>query len=311
MAQRFAQISDPHLSDLQGVRPVDLLSKRLLGYLSWRRRRRFEHRREVLDALSADLAGQSLDQLLVSGDLTHIGLPSEFRQARRWLEQLGDARAVALIPGNHDACVSTAWEDSFALWREYMASDDGGRHSTASPGNLEDFFPSYRQRGGVAYIGLSSACPTPPLMASGEVGPGQLEQLPAVLDRAHEAGMFRVVYIHHSPLAGEEKWRKRLRNAPAVSAILAEHGAELVLHGHGHRAREGRLESRHGEIPVIAVPSASALGLHGADVAAYNTYQVEAHERGWELNIATRRYDRDGGSFTAGGERFLVLERER
>ena len=50
MTQRFAQLSDPHLSTLNNVHPRDLLNKRALGYLSWLHRRRHEHRREVLDA---------------------------------------------------------------------------------------------------------------------------------------------------------------------------------------------------------------------------------------------------------------------
>ena len=57
MTHRFVQLSDPHLTSLDGVMPNQLLNKRLLGYLSWRRRRRFEHRLEVLDALLDDLRG--------------------------------------------------------------------------------------------------------------------------------------------------------------------------------------------------------------------------------------------------------------
>ena len=91
---------------MDGVRLRELLNKRALGYLSWRRKRRFEHRREVLDALQRDLNLEQVDQLLVTGDLTHIGLPSEFEQARDWLRQLGDASKVALVPGNHDSCVA-------------------------------------------------------------------------------------------------------------------------------------------------------------------------------------------------------------
>ena len=69
MTQCFAQISDPHLSSLTGARARDLLNKRALGYLSWRRKRRFEHRTEVLEALQRDLSITALDQLLVTGDL--------------------------------------------------------------------------------------------------------------------------------------------------------------------------------------------------------------------------------------------------
>ena len=52
----LAHLSDLHLSSLEGVRARALLDKRILGYLSWRHRRRREHRTDVLDALRADLA---------------------------------------------------------------------------------------------------------------------------------------------------------------------------------------------------------------------------------------------------------------
>ena len=82
-----------------------------------------------------------------------------------------------------------------------------------------------------------------------------------------------------------------------------------MLHGHGHRAREHWLDSRDGRIPVLAVPSASAMGLHGADVAAYNNYRVAPTEHGWELGVETRRYDPDSGAFKSGGDKTLTLER--
>lgn len=301
MTQRFAQLSDPHLSSLKGVDFSQLLSKRLLGYLSWRRKRRFEHRAEVLEALLKDVNTAALDQVLVTGDLTHVGLPGEFAEARAWLEQLGRADRVALVPGNHDICVATPWSETFAMWEEYMASDRRGGRSTP--------FPSLRIRGDIAYIGLSSACPTPPLMATGRVDETQLDALPGLLDTTRERGLFRVIYLHHSPVPGREKWRKRLVNAEQVARTISRHGAELVLHGHGHRARQDCLSSDAGSVPVIAVPSASALGLHGADVAAYNHYQVQRTPGGWQLDIQTRNYDADERSFRAGRAITISIDR--
>ena len=297
--QHFAQLSDPHLSTLEGVRATELLNKRALGYLSWRRKRRFEHRPEVLDALARDLNMDELGQLLVTGDLTHIGLPSEFREGKAWLEQLGSPQQVALVPGNHDACVAAPFEDTFALWQDYMASDEA----------TSETFPSLRERGDIAFIGLSTACPKPPLMASGTAGAAQLARLPALLDAAREKRQFRVVYLHHCPLPGEEKWRKRLTDAPEVSEILGAHGAELILHGHGHRAHRHTLATRDGDATVIAVPSASALGLHGADVASYNRYAVARSADGWQLRISARRYDRGLGVFVAGESREVAFTR--
>lgn len=309
MPQRFAQLSDPHLSSLENVRLRDLLNKRALGYLSWRHKRRFEHRPEVLEALQRDLENLALDQLLVTGDLTHIGLPHEFEQARDWLRGMGDSHHIALVPGNHDACVATPWCDTFAQWQDYMASDHAHTDHAINDGENTKHFPSLRVRGSIAFIGLSTACPTPPLMATGTLGEQQLSRLPELLQRARGDGLFRVVYLHHCPVAGREKWRKRLTDAPQIQALLQEHGAELVLHGHGHRAHYSELETKHGNLPVIAVPSASALGLHGRDIAHYNRYEVERGDAGWQVRIDVRRYEVASGRFAEGEGRTLRIDR--
>ena len=299
MPEQFAHISDPHLTDLHNVGVSQLLNKRLLGYLSWRRRRRHEHRPEVLEALSRDLVAHPPGQLVVTGDLTHIGLPQEFNQARNWLQQLGDAKQVALVPGNHDACVKAPWRDTFQLWADYLTSDDA-----EAP-----LFPSLRVRGSIAFIGLSSACPTPPFMATGTVGKEQLQRLPKLLDTTRDQGLFRVIFIHHSPLTATEKWRKRLTDAPALQAIIERCGAELVLHGHGHRAHRRKFESRQGMVPVVAVPSASAMGLHGADIAHYNRYAVTRTAGGWTLDLECRGYDPAVDGFVTDGRQSLQLVR--
>jgi 3',5'-cyclic AMP phosphodiesterase CpdA len=297
MPQHFIQLSDPHLSSLEDVRPAELFSKRALGYLSWRRKRRFEHRREVLVAMQEDLQNRAAEQILVTGDLTHIGLPSEFAQAADWLNQMGPATEIAVIPGNHDACVALDPARGLDLWRDYLASDPGGPAG----------FPSLRVRGDLAFIGLSTACPTPPLMASGTLGEAQLRRLEGLLDAQRDR--FRVLFLHHSPVAGTEQWRKRLTDAAALRRVLQQRGVELVLHGHGHRARWESLPVAGGEAPVIAVPSASGLGLHGADPAAYNCYTVSPVSHGWQLTVQTRCYEPASEGFTQGETRQFAIAR--
>ena len=163
----FAHLSDPHLTSLQGVRWQQLMNKRMLGYLSWRRRRRAEHRPEVLDALIADLQRTRPEHLVITGDLTHVGLPQEFHQARLWLDQLGACDKITVIPGNHDAYVRTAWSNTYAQWEPYMQSDPQWR---GAAGGGQDMFPTLRVRNGVALIGLSSAVASPPFMATGTLG---------------------------------------------------------------------------------------------------------------------------------------------
>jgi 3',5'-cyclic AMP phosphodiesterase CpdA len=286
---RFAHISDLHLTSLDDVKVSDLLNKRALGYLSWRRRRRREHSPEVLAALLRDLRDLNLDHIVITGDLTHIGLPSEFQQARQWLEALGAPTDVTVVPGNHDAYVHTAWDKTFALWTPYMASDPGLQTITEQ-GPGRELFPSVRVRGRAALIGLTSACPSAPFFATGSLGPTQLKRLDEILDQTGRQELFRILLIHHPPVAGTVGWRKRLTDSSALSGLLARHGVEMVLHGHAHRASVVHSSGAQGDFPVIGVPSTSALGRKPGHRARYHVYEVCPSPAGWAVRISVRGY---------------------
>src|SRR3979411_36550 len=85
----LAHLSDPHLPPLPTARLRDLAGKRALGYLNWPRNRHKYHRRDVLDALVADMQAQRPDHIAVTGDLVNLALDAEFAPARAWLEAAG------------------------------------------------------------------------------------------------------------------------------------------------------------------------------------------------------------------------------
>ena len=298
----FAQISDPHLSDLRGVRTSDLLNKRLLGYLSWLKRRRAEHQRSILDAMVEDIGRIRPDHLIVTGDLTHIGLPEEFRQARDWLQGLGTPTNVTVVPGNHDTYTRARSDQTIDLWNAYMMSDRG----TTQAGSI---FPSLRIRGPAAIVGLSSALPTAPFLAMGSIGTAQLQALPHILEETARAGLFRILVIHHSPAEGVDKWRKHLTDRSQLQAVLARHGVELILHGHTHRAVWSILRTAAGEAPVICTTSASAVGHKAGRRAAYNLYRLETGAREWRLTVETRGCAVVDGRFHQTGQRELLIRR--
>ena len=70
----LAHLSDPHLAPLPAPRWSELIGKRVTGYINWQRRRRFIHRRAVLDRLVADLKAQGPDHIAVTGDIANIAL---------------------------------------------------------------------------------------------------------------------------------------------------------------------------------------------------------------------------------------------
>jgi 3',5'-cyclic AMP phosphodiesterase CpdA len=298
----FAHISDPHLSTLDGVRRRELLNKRLLGYLSWRRHRREEHRTEVLAALVQDLKHCQPQHTVITGDLTHLGLPGEFLEVARWLSDLGPPEQVTVVPGNHDTYIRTPWDETFAHWLPYLVSD-----AQQQAGSLPDgLFPTLRVREQIAFIGLSSARPSAPLLAVGSLGRAQLRALGRILAETRERGLFRVLLIHHPPLAETLGWRKRLTDSRALRTILERQGVELVLHGHAHRATRGWIETSVGRAPVIGVPSASAIGHKPGRLARYNLCRVCRTESGWNLGIEARTWSPELDSFVSAGEVSVV-----
>ncbi len=281
----LAHLSDPHLTGLEAVERRQLLNKRALGYQSWRRRRRHEHRPEILAALVQDLRRQAVQQVAVTGDLTHLGTPRECREVAEWLPALGDPDRVTLVPGNHDAYVHEPWRATLDLWAPYMASDEAPTEASG-----EHLFPSLRVRGDLALIGLSSARPSAPLLAVGSLGERQLQALAEVLAETGRRGLCRVLLIHHPPAPGSCTWRKRLTDAPQLARVIAAEGVELVLHGHTHKSARHWLATPAGRAPAIGVRSASGLGLKPGRRAQYHLHRILPSGRGWHMQMSVREY---------------------
>jgi len=148
-------------------------------------------------------------------------------------------------------------------------------------------------------------------MATGTLGPQQLDRLEAQLHALEREGCFRVILVHHPPLGEGTGHRKRLTDSAALRAVLARAGAELVLHGHDHKFSNGEIEGAGGPVPVFGVPSASALA-HGSRPAAhYHLFELERVPEGWRLTVRTRGYQPSSGTFGPGTERRLLIARER
>jgi 3',5'-cyclic AMP phosphodiesterase CpdA len=303
----LAHLSDPHVPTRLRVRHVGMLSKRLFGYLSWRFRRVRIHRAEVLEALTRDLARLQPDHVAVTGDIVNIAQPHEFARAADWLRTLGPAAAVTVVPGNHDAYVAVAWERSWGAWRDFMSSDEHPDGPALPTG--KDAFPVVRRRGPVALIGLSTAVPTAPGRASGRVGSAQLQRADASLCAAGAAGLFRVVLLHHPPRAPGTPRHKSLTDARRFERVIANAGAELILHGHEHRFRLEELSGPAGPVPAFGVPSASMLPREDGASAQYHVHHIERTADGWSVRTHIHSYSVEHAGFVETGRLERLLAR--
>ena len=296
---KLAHVSDLHLGPLPDVKPRQLFSKRIFGYMNWRRGRGRMHRVEVVTAMLADLKLQAPDHVIVSGDLVNIALPQEFVFAAEWLRKLGPPDRVTVVPGNHDAYVPLAWREAWVHWADYMAGD--GDPATGDP---DEDFPFLRRRadGAVAIVGLSSAVASPPTFATGKLGRDQLRRLDALM--AGLAGettpACRVVVVHHPPVRALTAFRRRLVDDKALGVVLARHGADMVLCGHEHLMKQGFLPGPDGRhVPVVVAPSAS-LATSAGPTGGYLLYDLERDEAGsgvWRIGYELRSFDAAKGEF--------------
>jgi 3',5'-cyclic AMP phosphodiesterase CpdA len=279
----LAHLSDPHLPPLPTPRLRDLAGKRAFGYLNWTRNRQKFHRRDVLDALVSDMRAQVPDHIAITGDLVNLALEAEFGSSLKWLESVGARDRVTVIPGNHDAYVRVTRHRFAEAWEDYLGSDDKPDGGAA--------FPSVRRRGPLALVSVSSAVPTPPLMATGRLGRSQLDALERMLAGLASEQAFRVLLIHH-PLRSDSR-AKRLTDSSQLLALLKQHGVELILHGHDHVHSTIWIDGPNGPIPAVGVPSASALAHGRYPAAAYNLFSIERDGAAWRCEQTVRGF-KDG-----------------
>jgi 3',5'-cyclic AMP phosphodiesterase CpdA len=292
----LAHLSDPHLPPLPAASLRELASKRMLGYLHWKRNRHAIHRREVLDAVVADMLAQHPDHIAVTGDLLNLALEAEFAPARAWLSSVGPPDQVSVVPGNHDAYVR-ATRHRFALtFGDFMHGDAGGAAQGAG-------MPFLRRRGPLALIGVSTAIPTAPLMATGRLGRPQLDRLDRILAELSTERLFRVLLIHH-PLRSKAKY-KRLTDSDQLLALLKRHGVELILHGHDHVHSTMWFDGPHGRVAAIGVPSASSVAHGRYPGAAYNLFSITRDGDGWRCEHNIRGFSNGSGIQDLGRERLF------
>lgn len=288
---RIAHITDIHVLDLDGVRARDFFNQRVLGGANLLFNRGGEYPVEVTERLMQDINARGVDHVIVSGDLANLSLPSEFERARQLLSLLEVGSAdVTVVPGNHDCYTLTERiQGNFRrvfdpyLEGDLVAEGPGDRGRPAG-------FPFVRLRDKVAIVALSTAHVSPPLLATGSLGPRQLAAAEELLAHPEVRSRFRLVVMHHPPRGKHAKWQKRLTDGEAFIEMIGRVGAELIVHGHLHRDLRDELPGPDGSAAqIIGLNSSIWLTDDPARRASYNIYEID--DDGVFVGVERRAYD--------------------
>ncbi|MEQ1931301.1 MAG: metallophosphoesterase [Parvularculaceae bacterium] len=288
---KFAHLTDIHLPIPGRPAPHDLMNKRVLGYLSWTRKRRHWHKMEVSDALVADMRRQGCDAAFLTGDVVNIALKAEFDAARSWLDRSFAGLPLVLSPGNHDAYVRTPWESSLGTFGKYMIGSRADDPAMRAPKGPDDF-PFSVDFGPVRVTVANSSPPTAPALATGALGRAQIERIGRELSRAGREDRFRILLVHHPIVEGIVSRRKALTDRAALAEAIAGAGVDLVLHGHAHVPHFEEIATPGGPAPVIGGGSLShPRGGGDKTPGRYNLFTLERSGRDWRLSLDVRQFD--------------------
>lgn len=281
-----AHLSDLHIPPLPPLGLRDLASKRLLGLFSWHHKWKREHRLEILDHLRQRLTALKPDHICVTGDLTFTTHREEVDQARRWLETLGSAERLSLVPGNHDAYVAGALDYAREQWAGWMRDDDSG----------EQTFPYLHRRGPIDIIGLSSAIAVRTPRSIGRVDSDQIRRLEQLIEQRGDAGRPRFLLLHHPPHDGATRPAKELIDRGPLQSLVERLGVDLILHGHLHKPVQATLKGPRGPIPVFGTASASARGGR-YQPAHFHLFHVELNDDRMHCRVQHAHYHSDQATF--------------
>jgi 3',5'-cyclic AMP phosphodiesterase CpdA len=288
---RIAHISDLHLLSVEALPVHRLVGKRFTGWVNLKLRREEKHKLEVAERVARELRAHEVDHVVVTGDVTNLALQSEFELVRLFLEnEVGfDPERVSLVPGNHDVYTrgsyrSRRFEHYFGA---YITSDLPG--ATGVPGLGR--FPYVRLRGPVAFVGLSTAVPRLPLIASGELGAAQRMALHSLLAHREVQKRFVVILQHHpwhNPASARHRLLEGLLDADRERDVLRVLARGLLLHGHKHRRIHRTIGTDRGHIDAIGSTSASLVDDDPHRGAGFNLYDVD--DFGRLASISAFRY---------------------
>jgi 3',5'-cyclic AMP phosphodiesterase CpdA len=176
---------------------------------------------EAANAAVAFVQQSRPDLVLVTGDLTLNGLPSEFLAAAAWLDRLPTPRLVT--PGNHD---TPYWNlllralTPFSRYHRYIGKSEGQ--------GMDNNAVSARA------INTARGAQPRPDWSKGAIDLDLCRTTAAHLNRA-ALGALKVVACHHplvealgTPVTGG------VHRGEDAACILAKGGADLILTGHVH-----------------------------------------------------------------------------
>jgi 3',5'-cyclic AMP phosphodiesterase CpdA len=217
-----------------------------------------------------------LDHLVVTGDLTLSGEPTEFERVKKLLEPWAESGRLTVLPGNHDVWSYDAAE-KYRFLRALGPDGMGMRAAVQS-------FPCAVPLGDEAVlIALDSArWGEDPWQTPGKLGSQQLRAARELVREHARKEKAVLLAVHHHLVIPPERVpsdarvaKMPLADADQLVRLVAELPIAAILHGHRHVAFRVDLPGVSGPTPVLCAGSASRVADEPVRRARAFVYEVD------------------------------------
>ncbi len=265
---KIIHISDIHVLHLEKINIFKFLNKRLIGSFNLFFNRKKEFKTNYVEKLVTDVLSENPDHIVLTGDLTNLGLESEFKKAKEIISKLGDSSKLSIIPGNHDSYAKETVKKKFFVnyFGDWLKSSIEVKNIFPFVKILED---------NIAIIGISTSVKTGPLFSAGKVSKEQLNQLDIILNNENVKNCFKIVLIHHNLHKRNifKQFMSTVRNRKVLIDILTKHKVDMVLHGHRHKNTHYTINQNNWDLKVYECGASAKLSVKNS--GNYNIYEIE------------------------------------
>ena len=224
----------------------------------------------VVEALEHLLPDLRPDAIVIGGDLSQRARHGEFQRGRAFANLCRETAPVLVIPGNHDVqwwrrpLIPFGKSAVYEKFRSYFGADL--TPTLTIPGGA--IIASALTANGVAWGSLTPRLRD--IAVKGHLPKKEIERVKAVFAQA-EAGIPRVLVVHHNVLRGEMSKRMGLARWRQAQRRIVEAGTDVVLCGHDHQEGAELLDGK------VAVSTAGTLSTRarGGRAVSFNFVTID------------------------------------
>lgn len=215
----------------------------------------------VVTALAPLVHSLEPDVVVVSGDLTQRARPDEFRQARRFLDEL--PRPQIVVPGNHDVPL-------YNIFQRFMQPLNKYRRFIT-----EDLSP-FHEDSEIAVAGINTARSL--TWKDGRINDEQMAALHSLFNPLDDS-ITKIVVTHHPfDLPEDNDSDDVVGRAERAMKTFRSSGADILLSGHLHLSHVGESSARwklHGYAALV-IQAGTATSTRGrGETNSFNVLRIE------------------------------------